>query len=206
MTIVGCAIGVLFTDRFGRRPFMISGGLLTAVFLALGAGLGIKTNKTSADKETIIASFLLIGITTKISASNNAFLIGAEIGGVKMRKKIMAFGTACDVLAAFLVTFTVPYLLTNPGPNLGPNIGWIFARAAFRSFLFGVFFTPELARRSLEEVDELFDANLWARQFEKYETTGVGHRLIELERHDVAADEPKGGEDKAQEAVHQEIA
>ncbi|CAL5868250.1 uncharacterized protein PFLUO_LOCUS2474 [Penicillium psychrofluorescens] len=187
MTIVGSFFGILITDYTGRRPLMIVGGLFCGILLSIGAALGSEANPNQSEKRTVIATFLLLGIFTKISASNNAFLIGAEIGGVRMRKKIMAFGTANDVLAAFLVTFVTPYLLANPGPNLGPKIGWIFAAAAYLSGLFGIFFTPELKGRSLEEVDELFEAKLHAWQFKDFQTSGAGHRLTELERHDRTA-------------------
>ena len=186
MTVVGSLTGILLTDHTGRRPLMIIGGFMCGILLTIGAALGEKADKNVAEERTIIATFMLLGIFTKISASNNAFLIGAEIGGVKMRKKIMAFGTANDVLAAFLVTFTTPYLLKNPGPNLGPKIGWIFAAAGYLSGFFGIFFTPELKGRSLEEVDEMFGARLQTWQFKNYVTTGVGRRLAELERHNEA--------------------
>ena len=51
-----------------------------------------------------------------------------------------AFGTACDVLAAFLVTFVTPYLL----PTMGVNIGWIFGSVALFASIWGFFFFPEL--------------------------------------------------------------
>lgn len=185
MTIVGCAIGILLTDYTGRRPLMYVGGFMCGILLSIGAALGSQSNPTTAAREMVIASFLLLCIFTKLSASNNAFLIGAEIGGVMMRKKILAFGTGIDVLAAFLVTFTTPYLLaSDPGPNLGPKIGWIFAAAGYLSGFFGIFFTPELKGRSLEEVDELFEAKIHCWQFSKYKTTGVGHRVGELEQGD----------------------
>jgi hypothetical protein len=49
-------------------------------------------------------------------------------------------------------------------------------------------FVPELKGRSLEEVDELFEAKLWAWQFSKYQTSGIGHRIAELEDHEAVAD------------------
>jgi SP family sugar:H+ symporter-like MFS transporter len=51
-----------------------------------------------------------------------------------------AFGTACDVAAAFLVTFVTPYLL----PKMGVNIGWIFGSVAAFSIVWGFLFFPEL--------------------------------------------------------------
>jgi MFS transporter, SP family, sugar:H+ symporter len=96
------------------------------------------------------------------------------------------------------VTFATPYLLANPGPNLGPKIGWIFAAAGYLSGFFGIFHTPELMGRSLEEVDELFEANLWAWQFKGYETTGAAHRLTQIENRDMGleSEEQKGDDRK----------
>lgn len=54
--------------------------------------------------------------------------------------KCQAFGTGCDVLAAFLVTFVTPYLL----PSMGISIGWIFGSVAAFSVVWGFFFFPEL--------------------------------------------------------------
>lgn len=94
---------------------------------------------------------------------------------------VIAFGTAIDVLSAFVVTFSVPYLLGKPGANLGANVGWIFGGDAVFGLIFSIFFVPELKGRSLEEVDELFEARLWAWQFDKYETTGIGSQIAQLE-------------------------
>lgn len=51
---------------------------------------------------------------------------------------------------------------------------------------------PELTGRSLEEVDELFDAGLWAWQFKGHKTTGIGHRIALLEEHDATVVSAKG--------------
>lgn len=86
---------------------------------------------------------------------------------------------------------------------MGVNIGWIFGSVAAFSVVWGAIFFPELKvcfsefiyaktssaistnyanqGRSLEEVDELFAANLKAWQFKKYETHGTGRLLTALE-------------------------
>lgn len=69
----------------------------------------------------------------------------------------MSWATSWDVLAAFAVTYSVPYLLGTPGAHLGAKVGWIFAAISTASFIFAVFFVPELKDRSLEETDELFE-------------------------------------------------
>ena len=74
-----------------------------------------------------------------------------------MRKKLMAWATAVDVLAAFLVTFATPYIQGTPGAALGAKVGYIFGGCATICTFFCAFFVPELKGRSLEEVDELFE-------------------------------------------------
>lgn len=64
---------------------------------------------------------------------------------------------------------------------MGVNIGWIFGSVAGFSVVWSYFFFPELKARSLEEVDELFEARLSARHFDKYETVGTGRLLATLE-------------------------
>lgn len=93
-----------------------------------------------------------------------------------------------DVLSAFVITFTIPYLLGSPGANLGAGVGWILGGDAVLALIFAIVFVPELKGRSLEEVDELFEAKLWAWQFSKYETTGVGSRIAQLEEHNAVPD------------------
>lgn len=44
-----------------------------------------------------------------------------------------------------------------------------------------------LQGRSLEEVDALFDAHIWAWQFKGYKTTGTAGLLTDIENHGVAA-------------------
>ena len=92
------------------------------------------------------------------------------------------------MLSAFVITFCIPYLLGTPGANLGANVGWILGGDSFLGLLFVIFFVPELAGRSLEEVDELFEARLWAWQFRSYKTSGIGHHITQLEEHGVASE------------------
>lgn len=97
----------------------------------------------------------------------------------------MTFASSTDVLSAFIVTFCIPYLLGSPGADLGAKVGWLLGGDSVIGVLFVIFFVPELAGRSLEEVDELFEARLWAWQFKSYKTSGIGHLIAELQEHNV---------------------
>lgn len=62
-------------------------------------------------------------------------------------------------------------------------MGWLLGGDSILGLAFAILCVPELAGRSLEEVDELFDARLWAWQFKSYRTSGVGRRIAVLEDH-----------------------
>lgn len=87
--VIGCAVGIVLFDISGRRPLMIGGSIMCTLLLYVASGLGLKNDLSQSGSNMILASFILLPAFTRISASNTAFLTGAEIGGVRMRKKTM---------------------------------------------------------------------------------------------------------------------
>lgn len=64
-------------------------------------------------------------------------------------------GTTVDLIAAWLVSFTSPYIMNEPYGGIGGNIGYIFGGIAAVGLVFAITIVPELRGRSLEEVDEV---------------------------------------------------
>lgn len=89
----------------------------------------------------------------------------------------MAFGCTIDVIAAFIVTFVTPYLIKPQYANLSSKVGFIFAGFTTLYLIWSIFFLPDLKGRSLEEVDELFNAKLWAWEFSSYKTQSLAGRV-----------------------------
>nr|XP_018265101.1 uncharacterized protein I303_03284 [Kwoniella dejecticola CBS 10117]OBR87259.1 hypothetical protein I303_03284 [Kwoniella dejecticola CBS 10117] len=178
--IVATIVGIVVIDHFGRRPPIILGSFVCIIFNALIAGLGSKKNPSVTEGHAVIASTVMVLVGSKMFQCVS-FLMASEIGGKSMRKKFMGYGTSVDVLSAFVFTFCLPYLLKKPGANLGPKVGWLIAGDSLFAFIFSVFYVPEIAGRSLEEMDELFEMRLWAWQFKNAETSGVGRRIAQLE-------------------------
>jgi len=87
--VVGAAAGIILFDITGRRPLMIYGSVVCTFLLYLASGLGTIHDPNESEKNTLLACFILLPAFTRISASNTAFLTGAEIGGLRMRKKTM---------------------------------------------------------------------------------------------------------------------
>ena len=87
--VVGSFTPVVLFDITGRRPLLIYAGAVACFFLYLASGLGTIRDRTTSQTNMMLACFMLLPAFTRISATNNAFLTGAEIGGARMRKKIM---------------------------------------------------------------------------------------------------------------------
>ena len=98
---------------------------------------------------------------------------------------------------AFVVSYSIPYLIGTPGANLGAKVGYVFMGVCATGFLYSFFLLPELSGRSLEEVDEMYDhrPKLWAWQFRLFETEGVGRRITDLELSRVDAGKFENRED-----------
>lgn len=96
-------------DYWGRRIFAILGGTFCFVFLVVVAEVGGTGTKVPTDPtaiNAIIASVILVQFFGRFSITN-AFVIGAEIGGVKMRRKVLATGGLVNMASAILVTSVV---------------------------------------------------------------------------------------------------
>lgn len=87
--VFGGGLGIVLFDIAGRRPLMIYASAACAFLLYLGSGVGLTNNPNQNETNTLVACFVLLPAFTRISASNTAFLTGAEIGGVRLRKKTL---------------------------------------------------------------------------------------------------------------------
>ena len=64
-----------------------------------------------------------------------------------------------------MVAFTIPYLLYAPYANLQSKAGFIFGSFAVCSIVFTYLFVPEVAGRTLEEIEALFGMGIPTRAF-----------------------------------------
>lgn len=85
--VAGALFSTLCVDKVGRRPLLISGMFLASLFNFLIAGLGKDPHPSKAETNMVIASIILLNFSCKYSVNMLAYLITAEIGGIKMRKK-----------------------------------------------------------------------------------------------------------------------
>ncbi|WVQ82101.1 hypothetical protein IAT38_004229 [Cryptococcus sp. DSM 104549] len=168
---IGSLMTILLTDRVGRRPLCIFGSTLLVIWVTIIGALGSKSDITTnaSAQNAVVASFVMLLWSTKLAFATHAFIVTIEMGGTRMRKKLMFVGALFDVLSSFAVSFASPYVVNV----IGAKIGYVFTFISGCGLIFSIFFLPELRGRTLEEVDELFDKPRfrWGWQFKSAKTS-----------------------------------
>ena len=192
---------MLLLDKLGRRDVTLHGCWLQAVFLFLIGALGSKANPSASDTNGMVASFIIYAGVLHASLGPAAYITAAEIGTSSLREKTMALSvsllnfpllvltdldqTAVNVVVGFVVVFTTPYLLSAPYAALGPKLGYIWGSFAVIGAVWVLLFMPELKGRTLEEIDQLFAANLKAWQFKRFQTEGMSATVAQYQLGDI---------------------
>ncbi|KAH6693601.1 general substrate transporter [Plectosphaerella plurivora] len=159
LLVLGTAIVIFFVDMTGRRPMFFAAGTLTMLSLMTMGGLGMVSNPSRSVKEGIVAMSMMFPATYFPSFGANLLVVKSEICHIKLRdKSTMVFFTVSN-LANFVVTFTLPFLLNEPA-WLGSKVGFIFGGIAIIGLFWGVFWMPELSNKTLEDIDEMFEAGV----------------------------------------------
>ncbi|KAF4470247.1 sugar transporter [Fusarium albosuccineum] len=176
-SVVTAMMAMVFLDMFGRRTLVVHGGWSQGAFLISIAALGRIKNPNVNESNGIVAGMQLYTCILHMTLGPGAYITAAEVGTQALRAKTMAVSTALNVLVGFVVVFCTPYLLRE----IGSGLAYIWGGFAILSSIWAWFFMPELKGRNLEEIDQLFEANIPARKFSKYQTGGLTHELAVLE-------------------------
>ncbi|KXX82708.1 Hexose transporter 2 [Madurella mycetomatis] len=173
--VVAILVNSALVTRFGRRRvFLISGLLLCGVAQLLSAVIyhvnpGAKSTGQAIVGLSVVYIFAFNGMVVTY-----AWISGGELPSQRLRSYTFGFATAIGFLAAWLTTFTAPYFINPESLNWGPKYGYIWTPSCWISALWIYFFLPEVKGRTLEEIDEMFEARLPARMFRTYICVGKG--------------------------------
>jgi len=152
-------------ERFGRRPILLSSGLLTSTVLLVTGGCGIATNKSKALEQTIVAMVYLFIVVFNLGWGPTVWVITSEISTSKNRGKLMALSTASNWLFNWLVSFTFPYLFDPDGANLGAKIGFIYGALTLAGTIWVFFLLPETSGLTLEQISAQFERHATVKSF-----------------------------------------
>jgi MFS transporter, SP family, sugar:H+ symporter len=185
VTMLGPMVVFGIVDRVGRRPiYMVAGVIMSALLLTIG-GLGT-TTVTGARADGIIACAVPYGLFYLMSFGAISAVTGAEVPHMTLRDKTSFLTYFVRFVCDFLVTYTYPFLFDSEHANLGAKVGFIYGAFGVLGLIWGYFYLPELTGRSLEEVNEMFEARVPARKFKSWVSTNphsIGTLVTDVERH-----------------------
>ncbi|PQE11678.1 High-affinity glucose transporter protein [Rutstroemia sp. NJR-2017a WRK4] len=184
---------ILYLDRVGRRPAMLTGSFLMMTFLFIAGGLqagygqpNTAETKTKQNENITWIVYNKKGVSSGIVAMTYLFVCAfattwgptswtypAEIFPNKIRAKAVSLATASNWFWNCVLAFAVPPLLKN--------INWkmymIFATFNGLAFIHMFLTAPETKGKTLEEMDDVFDSGIPA-----WKGVPKGSRLDQLQK------------------------
>ncbi|KAJ3760321.1 hypothetical protein EV360DRAFT_40050, partial [Lentinula raphanica] len=118
------SVGLVFYIRegLGNMSFTYS-----SLFLYIMAGIGGQSGEQpKANINMMVASVMLFNFSFSASWAPLSYVVASEVGTGALREKTMAFSSVINVICAFAVSFTLPYLLNPPYANLQAKVGYIY--------------------------------------------------------------------------------
>ncbi|KAF2743013.1 monosaccharide transporter-like protein [Sporormia fimetaria CBS 119925] len=189
--IIAILANSLIIVRFGRRRVLLTTGLLTCGILQLIiASVYHRQPGTKATGTVIVALSCLYMFSYNGMIATYAWLAGGEIPTQRLRSHTFGLAAAVGFAGAWLTTFTAPYFINPASMGWGARYGYIWFPSCCIAASWVFFFLPEVKNRTLEEIDEMFEARLPARAFRKYKCVGVlaagldreGRKSVEREK------------------------
>jgi hypothetical protein len=159
--------------RFGNRRNLLMTGLIICGILQLI--IAIVYHKYPNAKSTGKVTVGLTGIymfSYNGMISTYAWLCGGELPTQRLRSHTFGLAASAGFVGAWLTTFTAPYFLNIQSLNWGPRYGFIWFPSCIIAATWVFFFLPEVKNRTLEEIDEMFEARLPAGKFRTYVSRG----------------------------------
>ncbi|KAF2092639.1 MFS transporter [Rhizodiscina lignyota] len=182
--VVAIILNSLVVTKIGRRRVFLIVGLTICgvVQLIMAAVYTVHPGTVSTGRAVVGLSIIYI-VAYNGMISSYAWLSGGELPCQRLRSYTFGLAAAVGFLGAWLATFTAPYFINPDSLNWGPKYGYIWAPSCFVTAIWLWFFFPEVKGRTLEEIDELFEARIPARKFRTYETArrGVVQAKLELD-------------------------
>ncbi|KAI5803064.1 sugar transporter [Geopyxis carbonaria] len=189
---IAAATGARLHDVFGRRPMLLASTLGMSVALAcMAAAAGTYTNggHSTAASTASIAFIYIFGMVFAVGYTSMQPIYPAEVLATDMRARGMAVKWGTAGAAGFVNTFAAPVAMQRIGWRFYLFfVGWDLVEAA----VIYIFFV-ETKGRTLEEMDEVFEAPNPRKASTKMKRVRETVVMDELGRVVVGVEEEDGG-------------
>lgn len=92
-------------------------------------------------------------------------MTAAEVPHLRLRDKNALVVYCTQFVFDFIVTLTLPYLLNADYANLQSKVGFIYGSCGILGLTWAYFCLPDMAGRSLEELEQMWTERVPARAF-----------------------------------------
>jgi len=203
--VTGCSfachvITFITFDQLGRWWSLLLGSIGLAVTI-LGSGCAIESSRTVANlsieaKNACAALPILWYCIYGFTWGPGCWIVTGEVGTGQLRERTVFFASMGSSLMSVPINFINTYLQAS----IGGRVTFIYGAFSVVSLLFVWLVVPKIKGRSLEDIDEMFQANLSPWNFEKYVCIGISGQIaslgndskkidVEVEKSDVAKEE-----------------
>jgi MFS transporter, SP family, sugar:H+ symporter len=166
--IVGCIFSLYTVRLVGRRIILMFGTSACGFAMLISAAVYTANPGTISSGLVLTAMCAIYNFFYCGTISPYAWTVGAELTSQRLRSYTIGLGSALNFVLAWAVTFSAPYFINIANLNWGPKYCWIWFVSCFIMVAWFYLFLPETKDRTLEELDELFEARLPARKFRGY--------------------------------------
>ncbi|KAI1413885.1 putative maltose permease [Hypoxylon sp. FL1857] len=172
--VVALLTTTFLITKFGRRRLMmITGFVLCGLSQLIIAIIYTVHPNTESSGKALVGMSVIYIIAYNAMVAPYAWLSGGELSSQRLRSHTFGLATGVGFFFAWLTTFTAPYFINPDSLNWGPKYGYIWTGSCAIAAIWIFVFLPEVKDRTLEEIDEMFEAKVPARKFRKYRCTGT---------------------------------
>ncbi|KAJ6109967.1 hypothetical protein N7486_002202 [Penicillium sp. IBT 16267x] len=158
-------------QRVGRRKLFVTGlGIMFTVLMLVGF-LGIPSHTTPGLSYSSAALLLVFVFTYDLTVGPVTYCLISEIPSTRLRIKSAVLARNCYNIASIIANFLNPPILNPTAWNLKGKGGFIWAPLCLICFVWSFFRLPEPKGRTAPELDILFEKQISAREFSKFQVT-----------------------------------
>lgn len=149
VNFVFTAITLIYVDRLGRRPLLLSGTALAAIALLITSLLF--NTSFFGHKYVLLLSFAIYIMGYCVSVGSLFWVIIAEIYPLDIRARAMSIATVAQWSGNFIVAISFLQIYQSIGPH---NTLAIFSLLCVLTCIFCYWFIPETSGISLEKIEQ----------------------------------------------------
>ncbi|KAL7004800.1 hypothetical protein EMMF5_005627 [Cystobasidiomycetes sp. EMM_F5] len=164
---IGGILGLILTRYIGRRPLLLSSFSAASVCMFTLAAVYTADATSLSTGKVLVAMISLYTVAYYGFMAPVSWTVGAEMSSNRLRSKTFALAFIFGDLSQWLISFTAPYFINGNAGNLnwGAKYGFIWGGSLLIAATWIYFCLPETRNRSFEDLDEMFEQKLAARDF-----------------------------------------